>query len=212
MPSNWVSRLAIIGVTAGICGLTFRLGSSDATGLNKRLQEWSKQGEYQPSAALFDTTEILMVYIGSSTCGPSNTPGLDETIERLKLATQSRARGRGLTFATMGIARDRNVGAGLEHLAKFGAFDELSAGRGWYNMGLVKYLYEEVPGTAATPQVLVVQRRVLGGLTRGYGPERVLARKVGVKEILDWEAAGAPLPKVERPQAGRVVGDTSVRR
>lgn len=141
--------------------------------------------------------EILLVYMGSSSCHWSNAPGLASTVRQLKLDIQRRVRSDGLTFATLGIARDRSVVTGMKHLRKFGAFDEVTAGHGWYNDGVRRYVYEELPGPASTPQVIVV-RRTLGteGDQRLVANEQVLVRKVGLSEILEWAEAGAPLPPI----------------
>ena len=94
----------------------------------------------------------------------------------------------------MAVARDMNSARGLAHIRKFGAFDEVMAGRGWANIGLLKYVYGDMPGRAATPQLLVVAR-TLHSEGGGYGflDERVISRMVGLESIKKWFEAGAPL-------------------
>ena len=154
--------------------------------------------QYRPSARVDTGPELTFVFVTSSTCGPSNEPTLPDTIENLKLIVQARAMNTGRSFAAIGVARDRQVEAGLRHLVGFGQFDEVSSGRGWLNMGLLKFVYEELPGVAATPQVVVVERFVsTEGGELSIVVERLLVRKVGLDEIDMWAGLGAPLPEPE---------------
>lgn len=85
---------------------------------------------------------------------------------------------------------------GLDHLAKFGFFDELSTGRGWVGMGMMKYVFGDIPGPASTPQVIVLGRtlrRQPGGQT-AFDGEDVVVRKVGLEEIRLWVERGARVP------------------
>lgn len=101
---------------------------------------------------------------------------------------------RSVGFATSGVARDLVVRHGLEHLEKFGAFDEVTTGRGWLNMGVLEYIYGDMPGAAATPQVIVVERTVKRDGEWGIEDQRVLARRAGLDEIEEWAKEGSPLP------------------
>lgn len=153
-----------------------------------------KAGEYIPTGSVDAGEEIVLVYIGSSTCGWSNVPELPDVVRSLKVKMQARAQTEGMGFAAVGVARDAVVANGMEHLDKFGAFDEVMAGRGWANAGVQKYIYGEMAGLGATPQILVVSRRLgyeTGHVT--FNDEKVLIRKVGVDEIAGWAAEGAPL-------------------
>ena len=69
------------------------------------------------------------------------------------------------------------------------------AGMGWRNTGLAKYVYGDLPGPAATPQVIVTNRKAtMEGGQWELKNERVLVRMVGVREIRQWVADGAQLP------------------
>ena len=85
--------------------------------------------DYVPSATLEEGEEIVLVYVGSSSCGWFQCPRDAGYIRDLKthVRTQARASGRG--FAAVGIARDAVAAQGIEHLEKFGGFDEVMAGR-----------------------------------------------------------------------------------
>jgi hypothetical protein len=87
----------------------------------------------------------------------------------------------------------------LQHLAKFGPFDEVVVGRNWSNSAGVKFMSQEYPGPVATPQVLVIERTVQSPddahplARRAYLSERLLLRKVCVEEIATWANAGSPV-------------------
>ncbi|MBW3630223.1 MAG: hypothetical protein KY464_13105 [Gemmatimonadetes bacterium] len=162
--------------------------------------EPQRGGPYRPAAVTREGTELVLVYIGSSGCVPSNHEDLPGALEQLKVRLRDRADGGRRGFATVGIARDWVVDEGLAHLRKYGSFDEVMAGRNWMNAGVRRYVWEEIPGEASTPQVLVVERAVGDVAARGiqYGTqgERLVVRKVGTDEILAWAQQGAPLPEL----------------
>jgi hypothetical protein len=145
--------------------------------------------------------EWTLVYIGSSTCTPSNAPELAHAAAELRQVLAARAAGNGATFSTLGIARDRQVRAGLRHLRRHGEFDEVIAGRSWSNLGLQRYVWGDLPGQAATPQLLLVERTLdepspgQGGRQFAIQRERLLVRKVGLDEIQAWLRDGAPVPR-----------------
>ena len=161
--------------------------------------EWSipanvATSSYRPDGTLDSGGEIALVYVGSSQCVWSNAPELVTLVGNLKLELQARARAEQRGFVAVGIARDMGAANGLAHLRKFGAFDEVTSGRSWANIGLLKYIYGDMPGRAATPQVLVVSRTVHAeGGHYGFRDERVLVRAIGLEDIKAWILAGAPL-------------------
>lgn len=164
---------------------------------------------YSPSFRMPANREIVLIYIGSAGCVPSNRPDLPSVVERLKLRVQAKALQSGKSFAAMGIARDWNPADGLGHLRKFGEFDEVTTGRNWLNTGVRKYVWEDIPGEAATPQVLIVER-VSGGengegrLSRYTVREEVLlARKIGDVELRTWLRQGVPIPGLGSSFRGR---------
>lgn len=152
--------------------------------------------DYAPDASSSSGEETVLIYIGSSTCGWSNVPEFPSQIRRLKARMQAHARSDGKRFATLGIAVDRLASDGVAHLDKFGAFDEVMAGRSWANGGIQRYIYGtgDMGGPASTPQIVVLSRRL--ELPTGHvsiEEEHVILRKTGLEAILDWIAAGAPL-------------------
>ena len=142
--------------------------------------------------------EVAVVYIGSSVCPASTRPELRGELQRLFAGMKAQAEAKGHAFASIGIAKDLNVEAGLEHLKSLPVpFDEVMTGRGWLNSGLLKYIYNDHPGRAATPQILVLTRVA----TRDQGGwnivnERLIERKVGLAEIMSWSDPEIALPQL----------------
>ena len=160
--------------------------------------------DYVPSGTAKPGEEIVLVYVGSSTCRWSNLPELPGLVRAMKTDFHSRARRRGKPFVALGIARDRLAADGLEHLAKFGAFDEVMAGNSWANTGIQHFLYgdAEIAGPAATPQVVLLSRRLADPSGHvSIADERVLLRKTGFEAIREWAANGLPVPELDRERS-----------
>lgn len=142
---------------------------------------------YKPSRSFSSGTEVVLVYIGSSTCAWSNVPRLPKLIEQLKLTVQANAQAEGKAFFAVGVARDRESSHGLRHLEEFGTFDEVMSGGSWINTGILKYVFDDLPGPAATPQLVLLERQVeVREGNYSVTDERILARAVGLEEIDEW--------------------------
>lgn len=185
----------------GIFGTTFcasYIGVVPSPRLSLEWPEAIDDSRYVPTYESKEGKEIAFIYIGSSRCGWSNVDYLPDMVEELKLRTRDKAFDHDRSFTVVGISKDWSVANGVGHLEKYGMFDEIMTGRSWLNEGMLKYVWNEIPGVAATPQILVVERQVEGSKTenRNYRilDERLVARKVGVKEIRQWYDLGSPLP------------------
>ncbi len=131
--------------------------------------------------------ERLLIYIGSASCGPSNDKDMPAMVATVRDRVRESAVRDGRRFVTVGIAKDGDVSAGLEHLAKIGPFDEIMSGRSWANIGVMKYVFSDLRGPAATPQVLVVDRSLNNqGVFIEVQQEAVRLRRVGLQELRDW--------------------------
>ncbi len=157
----------------------------------------SQPGErYVPSHSVVSGREMVMVYLGAYSCAFANDEALPRIVERIKLGLQDKAVNEGMSFSAIGVAVDWRVGEGVEHLEKFGQFDEILAGRKWHGVGSLQFFKERLAGVAATPQVLVFKRDIEAeeGAFR-VSNERVLVRKMGVLGIGNWLERGLPLPE-----------------
>lgn len=187
-------------VAAGaVLGIGFMLGAVGLMPVPDVSIAWRvpavESSQYVPASPVEPGEEVLLVYLGSSSCYWSNAPGLPSLVRKLKINLQRRVQSAGAAFAAVGIARDRSAATGMKHLQKFGAFDETTAGHGWFNEGIRRYVYEDLPGPAGTPQIIIVRRTLaVEGDQRSVANERVLARMVGLGEIQEGVEAGAPIP------------------
>jgi len=146
--------------------------------------------------------QLVFVYVGASTCGPSNTPGLAELVTELRDSVAARSRRSGLGFVSIGIAREANPKLGLKHLQQVGDFDELAVGQGGLNQASAHYISRDLAGLPATPQLIVTVRtlrRLGNGVDFGSYDERVLLRRIGTEQIAGWVATGGVLPVLEAP-------------
>lgn len=148
---------------------------------------------YTPAARTDSGSELVFIFVGSSSCSWSNKPELRDLVRTARLAVRDRSIAEDMGFAAVGVARDVVASKGVAHLATFGEFDEVMAGRGWLNSGVLRYIYGDLPGPAATPQILVVERRVVVDRgERSIADERVVARLTGLAEIRMWVDSGMP--------------------
>ena len=166
--------------------------------------QWNNQStlKYQPDYKdqQNSDSELIFIYIGSSSCSYSNNHELPRKIDQLKRFVQSKAKAHQKGFIAQGISIDWKTENGLEHLSKFGKFDEISTGRSWINYTLLEYVWEKSFGEPATPQVIVIDRNLLTQSPENpiyiIGDEYLLAQKVGIDEISNWLDLQAPLPKL----------------
>lgn len=192
---KWLLRLSF---TVGCYALVF-LGAAGITKAWLVRDKWrvgafafSMESEYVPAFADSAGKELMLVYIGKLNCAPSNSPSVRTSVERLKAALQKQARAGGRSFIAVGVGADWKVEEALQHLALFGPFDEVIAGRSWANSAAVKFMSQDYPGPVATPQILLIERDYQTRTSdKPYTPrifrnERLLSRKVGVQEIAEW--------------------------
>lgn len=73
-----------------------------------------------PGASDGPGREMMVVYLGSSTCGASQTPGLPEGFRRMREQLYQKAGERGLRPVMVGVATDWDLAAGQRFLGEFG--------------------------------------------------------------------------------------------
>jgi hypothetical protein len=94
-------------------------------------------------------------------------------------------------LVSIGIALDWSLSRGMELLTRFGPFDEALIGRSWLNTGAVKYVWGDLPGIAAVPQIIIVEREVLRIHGTAIKNERVIVRRAGADAIINWARASS---------------------
>ncbi len=146
--------------------------------------------------------EIVVVLIGSQSCGASKVPAFLEAMDTLRVLLQVRSGREGFRFSITGVALDWSPAVGLAFLESLGDFDEIIVGRNWLNTGALRYVWKDIPGPASLPQVLVLERDVeVGPAGVTLRTERPMARVVGTDRIIEWVRAGAAFGSpYDRPQ------------
>ncbi len=161
---------------------------------------WHTEGvhpRYIPSYGTIPDKELVMVFIGSSTCGYSNDRSLPGLIEEAKLKLQRKADDQGWAFSVIGVSVDWITADGITHLNKFGYFDEVMTGRKWHGTGASIYSMN-IQGVNATPQILVLARNSKQSSEVGNKSakrEIPIYQVAGLKQIHDWLNRGLPLPQ-----------------
>lgn len=161
-----------------------------------------EKDHFVPAVRQDSGDEIVFVFIGSSGCRWSNDPALPALINEARVAVRDQSLEMAAGFASIGLTSDVLAEKGLEHLRRFGRFDEVGSGMGWHNAGLRKYVHGDLPGPALTPQVLIVSRSIMVHAgSRTIRNERVLVRLLGLSSIRQWVESGARVSDsgMERP-------------
>lgn len=146
------------------------------------------------TSGLFSGRHLLLVYVGSASCAWCNHPSLPGYLDIVRDSLETRATARGWAFVSIGVAANWGVDAGIDHLRKMRPFNEVAAGMSWLNSLALRYLFRDIPGEAATPELLVLTRGVRQSetlqvqATIDIGQEILLARKIGLPEIEHWVA------------------------
>ncbi|WP_419948406.1 hypothetical protein [Candidatus Palauibacter sp.] len=187
-------RIAVVGLVL----IGFLIGLSGRLPIPEISVDWptrfDAESEYQPAQRTDEGEELVLIAVVSSRCSWSNLPEVKRAIRDAKLLLSRRAEEEGMGFAAVGVARDISAEAGIEHLREHGLFDEVRAGRGWYNSGVMEFIYGDIAGPALTPQLIIVKQRIsYEASERRVDGRQVLARKLGSDGIVNWTEAGAPL-------------------
>ena len=144
--------------------------------------------------------QLVLVYIGSARCTWCKHPALPGYVAAIRDSLSARATERKLHFTTLGIAVDVLKSEGIAHLLHVNAFDQIAAGGSWLNEGMVNYVWSRYGAPSATPQVMVLTRSLIrdGGefVTFRIADEKLIARKVGLREMESWVREGVPLPRL----------------
>lgn len=149
---------------------------------------------YRPSYELRSGNEVVLVFLGASFCGAHRRPGFPQLVEDAKEHVQRQALASGRQFRTHAVSLDWKTDAALDFLKGFGEFDEMSLGGNWVSDGAVRYVWRDMPGEPAVPQIILLERRIdVAKTTTEVKNERVLKRVLGTDQIEKWVRAGAPL-------------------
>lgn len=201
--SGWSTVLRILGpstMAAVLVAVGFGLTRASHLKVNLTgvLRPQASGSRYVPRYVAAPGPQLVMVYVGSSACVWSNEPLLPKTVEAIKLRLTAEASRRGWSFKAIGVAIDWSTEHGIEHLRKFGTFDEVSSGSNWGNSLALLHLWDDsAPTEPATPQVLVYERVFVTPsdtsdiLWYGERDRRLLTTRIGSRAIAQWADSGA---------------------
>lgn len=146
---------------------------------------------YEPAARVPQGIELVAVYFTSSDCGPCKSVEFKDLLEDAKVALRDQASKHELGFAAIGVSLDWDAQVGIELLNTSGRFDEVVAGRNWFNVAAEVYVWKGENVVPAMPQVVLVTRSLTagpGGAT--FGDTTPLASYAG-DELVSWMKNGA---------------------
>ena len=142
-------------------------------------------------------TEVIAVYIGS--VGTDSLTGMDRVLDAMGGAVRKQTASTNRAFLMRGVSIEPSVEAGIRHLSRLAQFDEVSVGGNWTNSAVVRYLgvHNGRVSDSPIPELIILEREVRfdGDRMLEVGPERELARFIGIDKIQGWVTSGAPLPQ-----------------
>jgi hypothetical protein len=135
--------------------------------------------------------QVIAFFVGAKFCAAYSREGFPETVRTLREKLAGRASEAGMEFVFVGVALDWTVEDGLEFLERFGPFDEIVAGQNWLNETAIRYIWRDLPGRAAVPQVILLHREIrVDDRVIQILNEQIMTRRIGVDGITEWLAAG----------------------
>lgn len=121
-----------------------------------------EQNSYHNPAILKETAnELVLIYIGSSTCGASNDLELPLVLKDLSKKLSVMAHEKGYDYMTIGISSEQDIENGISHLEFTGIeYDEIAIGNGLGNLALQEYMWKQYKDNTSSglPQIIVLQR------------------------------------------------------
>lgn len=153
----------------------------------------AQAADYVPSHRLPEGRELVVVYIGSTSCGPCLRPEVKNAVRSMKSLLAAQARQRGAALTVIGAAQDWDLKQGASFLEPLGAFDQVVIGGNWTNLAVEQFVLRDSVSEMAMPQVVVIERTVQVGSRLVVTAPRVLRRITGGTEIPAWVTAGAPI-------------------
>lgn len=132
--------------------------------------------------------EWQVVLVVNSNCAPSTSPDLRAAVRTIIREAYRQAAAARDGFTTLGVATDDSLQFGIDVLASFGSFDEISVGRQWLNRSVVLLLTADGSLLVGTPALLLVSRSVEVTSLGRYviGADVVILRLVGLGRIVEY--------------------------
>lgn len=184
-PLERVLRKALLYASVAACVflIAFQIGQT----VGPRLRAGAPvNSDSQPDTG----PQLVFVYVGRAACGWCQRPETKLIVAEAVRSLRARADSTGLVFSAVGVGLDSQPTASLDHLREIADFDQLLVGGGWGSEAALRFVWGEFGGSSGTPQVLLIGRNLArsGQMTSYFTAtqEQVLARYVGLYELMDW--------------------------
>lgn len=173
-------KIIATGITILLILIVFKLGDE------------STQKSLSPRVITPNQNEIILIYFGSSNCGPCNDERLSPVVTKLIEVFKKKTDSLGVIFRTIGVANDIFYQDGLDHLEKIARFDEIASGNGFLNVSVNKYMIQNSVSnsTTATPQIVVLKRFYRENAAQNITidgfkilDEQIIDRRIGIISI-----------------------------
>lgn len=154
------------------------------------------QGVTDMNGDLPNGSELVMVYLGTPTCGYCTRPEMAPMVRDAAATLRATAMEEGVHFVTVGVSANWVPGQGWRFLDDIMDFDEVVIGRSWLNSEVVALGWDHPGVDVVTPQIIVYRQSVVApsDSTRGsISREAPLVRVSGLPVIQRWVDAGCPL-------------------
>jgi len=140
--------------------------------------------------------EVVMVFIGTPTCGFSTDPRLAPLVRKAVSSLRERVASVGLPLVSVGVSSNWVPGEGWRFLERIMDFDEVVIGRNWLNSKVVELGWSFPNAAVGTPQIIVYRQSVVSPSEAdraSISREAPTIRVTGLDEIQRWVEAGCPL-------------------
>jgi hypothetical protein len=145
--------------------------------------------ESQHDTLNYKEQQLLMVVLVSKDCDWSTAPNFRDSLRILKGRLVRESAAANMAFSTLGVAVDHNPQEGIALLNELGPFDQLAVGDSWLNAAAIEYMWRDIPGEAALPQVVLVERIVTHtSNSLVVSDDSLVGRAVGPSAIFRWLA------------------------
>lgn len=187
MRAQTLTLLAVLSLLIGLF-LGYSFTGASFFSEEEQARQGAQESRYQPLSER-NTDEVLLIFIGSSSCFHSRSDDIPPILKAAKREAFKKYESNTIQFNSIGVSSGVSVELGLKYIEDIGEFSEVSAGRSWSNTTLEKFLKHH-PGEGAIPQVLLLHREVVPeesassqGSVFPRVDEHVLLRKVGLPEL-----------------------------
>jgi hypothetical protein len=142
--------------------------------------------------------ELIVYFVSSTSCVANTQPGFYDNVRRMVSSVRRVGRATNTHVTLTGLSVDWDSRAGVEYMQQFGEFDELVAGRNYFNSVATRLFFVDSLARAGIPQVVIIERSVHMP-PRGssdyprFSAERIVKKVEGADAIADWVARGTPL-------------------